>query len=216
MKKFMSPVVCLLGVLSSAAMAFSQAGHLDSSFGNAGTVETSFGTGNTFALSGAALAPNGNIIAFGTATVSSTSSDSSVLVQYLPSGEPDSAFGSGGILTLPAPASLPGAESLAFGVAVQPNGQILAVSDAFNLSGAEQEVLYRLNANGQPDPGFGTAGQVDINIPVPADYSAAGGDRVDRAKWRHRSRRICRVLSAQKRTTAVDRPGPLSSHGRRG
>src|SRR5271157_276263 len=103
------PVRLLLGIpiLALPLFCVAQAGHLDPSFGSGGIVQTSFGSGNTFAVSGAALAPNGNIVVSGTITVTSTSAVSSAVVRYLPSGALDSTFGKGGILTLPAPAALP-------------------------------------------------------------------------------------------------------------
>jgi uncharacterized delta-60 repeat protein len=164
MKKFIGP-----GVLFSLAMsitpAFAQAGHLDPSFGTGGVV-TNNAPFTSFA--GAAVAPNGDIVVAGGVGGVAT------ILRFLPNGTPDPSFGTGGVLSLPAPSSFFLGESFPLALAVQSNGEILITYYAFNNTSTESEsLLLRLTASGQPDTTFGSAGQVPLNFPVPASWSAS-------------------------------------------
>jgi uncharacterized delta-60 repeat protein len=163
MKKLIASGVLSLGLLTSVPL-FAQAGQLDPSFGNGGIVQSTLLT----SFSGAALAPNGDIVvAGGTGGIAT-------LVRYLPNGTLDSSFGSSGIATLPPPASFFLGESFTLGMTVQSNGDILATLYAFNNTSTMSEaVLVRLNTSGQPDSTFGTGGQVPLNFPVPTSWSAS-------------------------------------------
>lgn len=171
MNKFISSWVVALGLMSAATATFAQAGRLDPTFGNSGIVHTNFGTGNTFNSSGAALAPNGDIVVSG--DIRSTS-EVAVVVRYVPSGTLDSTFGGGGIVKMPPPSTFVFGSSFTTGVTVQPDGKPLVLFGAFDQSGANSEfVLRRLNVNGQIDTTFGAGGQSSLSFLVPQGYTAA-------------------------------------------
>ncbi len=167
MKKFIALVVFSLSLLGTCISAFAAAGSLDPTFGNGGIVETNFGpNNNNFTFSDAALAPNGDIIVAGSVAGLAGQQSAAVIVRYLPNGALDSSFGTDGMVTLPAPASFFLGISFIESIAVQPNGQILAIFGAANDSGTESEIaLLRFIANGEPDSSFGSDGQVIVNFP---------------------------------------------------
>jgi len=175
MKKFIALVVFSLSFLGTCISAFAAAGSLDPTFGNGGIVETNFGpNNNNFTFSDAALAPDGDIVVAGSVAGLAGQQSTAVIVRYLPNGALDSSFGSDGIVTLPAPASFFLGNSFILSIAVQPNGQILAIFGAANNSGTESEIaLLRFIANGEPDSSFGSDGQVIVNFPAAPPLAAS-------------------------------------------
>ncbi len=173
MKKFIVSVVFSLSLLVAATSAFAAAGSLDSTFGNGGIVETNFGpNGNNFTFSDAALAPDGDIVVAGSVAFLDGQQSTAVIVRYLPNGVLDPSFGSDGILTLPAPASFFLGISFIETIALQPNGQILALFGAASSSDSEIALL-RFNSDGAPDALFGSDGQVVVNFPAPSGFAAS-------------------------------------------
>ncbi len=86
------------------------------------------------------------------------------LVRYLPSGKLDTSFGTHGL----APAA-----GSAAGVAVEPNGDYLAVGDATTSSGTSEYAVTRFTSSGKPDPTFGDGGTVTTAFPNAPDGAAA-------------------------------------------
>ena len=164
MSKFLFATGALSLFMTAAAPAFAQAGQLDPSFGSGGVVASAPLT----LFTGAALAPNGDIVMAGGAASTAT------FLRYLPNGSPDPSFGTGGVVSLPAPASFFLGESFPLAMAVQSDGKILATFYAFNNTSTESEaLLIRLDTNGELDATFGSGGQVPLNFPTPANFGAS-------------------------------------------
>ncbi len=159
-----------LCLAAGSATGFAQAGSLDPTFGQGGRVRTNLGSGNTLATTGAALAPDGDIVVSGNLTLA-TNDVLGEIFRYLPSGALDPTFGNKGVVKVPIPAGITPPKSLIFGATVTPAGQILTVLDAFSFTNsASEKALVRLNLNGQLDPTFGKGGLVVLNFPVPTGY----------------------------------------------
>jgi uncharacterized delta-60 repeat protein len=169
-KVFLSAVVSL-SLLSRAVPGFAEAGSLDPAFGTGGLVQNS----PLSNFSSAVVAPNGDIVVAGTIFAPTENiTASAAIIRYLPNGTPDPSFGTNGIVMLPPPASFFLGESFTIGLAIQSNEEILANFYAFNNTSTESESeLIRLNANGTPDTTFGDDGEVALNFPVPASWSAS-------------------------------------------
>jgi uncharacterized delta-60 repeat protein len=104
-------------------------GSVDESFGIHGKVLTDFG-GSTDGAVGVAVQADGKIVAAGSRIASSAPNFSFAVARYFPDGGLDANFGAGGrVLTTLA------ASSDARGVAIQQNGNIIAVGAAGDLSG---------------------------------------------------------------------------------
>lgn len=137
-------------------------------YGPSGTLDPGFGEGGIFFFVqdgdqmpfGLALQPDGKIVVVGR---TQTSGNNDVLILRLtPEGSLDASFGSGGVVVYVGPG---GATDTGRGVAVQPDGKILVSCESFN--GKQKDaILLRYNADGTPDPSFGTAGV--------AKYSGSG------------------------------------------
>jgi uncharacterized delta-60 repeat protein len=178
MKKVTLFAVVCLALLVPTRPALAQSGGLDPSFGNGGVVTTSFGA-NSFQFSGAALAPNGDIVVAGNLQLPPQSVDGgtetftlAAVLRYLPSGALDSSFGTNGMVTIPPPSTGSSFGTLA---AVQPGGQILVTLITLGFNGinftAGEDVLVRLQSNGKVDTTFGSAGQISLsNFALPAGY----------------------------------------------
>jgi uncharacterized delta-60 repeat protein len=102
----------------------------------------------------AALQSNGDIVVSGNFG----------LVRYVPSGKLDTSFGTHGLA--------PTAGSAA-GVAVEPNGDYLAVGDATASSGTSEFAVTRFTTSGKLDPTFGDGGVVTTVLPNAPDGAAA-------------------------------------------
>jgi uncharacterized delta-60 repeat protein len=163
MRKLIVSAVMSLCLMAACSPAFARAGSLDPTFGKHGIVQTNFGSGNAFTFSGAALAPNGDIVVSGDLI---SSGELGAVVRYLPSGAIDSSLGNNGVLTLPRPSQFLPGMSFTAGITIQTDGKMLVLFGAFNDS--------RRNTNGQPDTTFGNGGQASLNFPVPSGYVAVG------------------------------------------
>lgn len=147
----------VLGVSSAADLRL--AGNLDPSFGNGGVV-TRTPAGTAVPTSeGIAVQPDRKIVVVTSGSV----------VRYLSDGSLDSSFGAGGYVATAFDAAA---------VALQPDGKIVvagAMSDGSGIDGSEFAVA-RYNADGSPDPSFGTDGITTTIFPsggyeVPAEAS---------------------------------------------
>lgn len=96
---------------------------------------------------------------------------------FRPDGTPDTGFGEGGMVTLPAPA---GENFHLAGVAVDPKGRVLVAGqdeslaptvgttpDGHSLPRPATVTIYRLLADGRPDPRFGVGGEAQPSLDRP-------------------------------------------------
>lgn len=79
--------------------------------------------------------------------------------KFRPDGTPDPAFGTDGRVNLMSSFSVRISD-----LTVLSNGQLIVAGSYYDLMKGEDLVLYRLNANGTPDPAFGNNGKVVIPI----------------------------------------------------
>jgi uncharacterized delta-60 repeat protein len=142
-----------------ARPALAAAGGLDPTFGTGGKVLTNLGDNSSGAqinavVSDAALQSNGDIVVSGNFG----------LVRYLSNGKLDASFGTKGLATT--------AGSTA-GLAIEPNGDYLAVGAGTTSSGASAFEVTRFTSSGKLDPTFGTGGVVTTAFPNASDGAAA-------------------------------------------
>lgn len=130
-------------------------GLLDATFGNSGYATiSSAGAASSKGL-GMVLQSDGKILAAGSAD------DYGALFRFLGGGTLDNSFSSNGWVTSPAPSTLSG-------VAIQTNGSIVGGGQRTN---ADPDMfLFRADANGTPDTGFGGTEGKSYNVGVP-DYA---------------------------------------------
>ncbi|HEX9301441.1 MAG TPA: hypothetical protein VF959_03740 [Casimicrobiaceae bacterium] len=135
-------------------------GSLDSSFGTGGKVITPIGLGAQ--ANAIVLQPDGKIIAAGFAEVQTASlTNAFALIRYNTDGTLDSGFGTAGkVISTSFISSL---YAQANGVTLQPDGKIVVAG--YSQSPIPHEavtncIVTRLNADGSPDPSFGTGGVV--------------------------------------------------------
>jgi uncharacterized delta-60 repeat protein len=149
--------------LASAAVArpaYAQAaGSLDPAFGTGGKVLTDLGDNSAGAqiqavVSDAALQSNDDIVVSGNFG----------LVRYLPNGDLDTSFGTNGLATTTGSAA---------GLAIEPNGDYLAVGAGTTSSGVSTFEVTRLTSAGRLDPTFGNDGVVTTTFPDAPDGAAA-------------------------------------------
>jgi uncharacterized delta-60 repeat protein len=144
-----------------ALARYSAKGALDQSFGDGGRVTTKF-DGNDVSVADVALQQDGKVVVAGGIYLGSTCT-SFALARYNPDGSLDHSFGSHGTVTTHFGAN--DWTACAFAVAIQPDGKIVAAGSAGAPaappgSGPVDFALARYNANGTPDPGFGSDGRV--------------------------------------------------------
>ena len=154
-----------IGVLSlvpatAAWPAYAQAaGSLDPTFGTGGKVLTDLGDNSAGSqiqavVSDAALQSNGDIVVSGNFG----------LVRYLSSGELDTSFGTSGLAATTGSAA---------GLAIEPNGDYLAVGAGTTASGVSAFEVTRFTSAGNLDPTFGADGVVTTAFPDASDGAAA-------------------------------------------
>ncbi len=135
-----------IAVISSSAVAFGQAGQLDSTFGRGGIFTTNFTQTDVTIDSAVAIQSDGKIVLGG------TTPNGAALLRLDSDGTLDSSFGTGGIVNSDFGLEL-GATVTA--VVIQPNGQILAAAVGVFLN---EGSVGRFNADGSLDTTFGTGG----------------------------------------------------------
>jgi uncharacterized delta-60 repeat protein len=139
-----------IAVISSSAVAFGQAGRLDSTFGTGGVFTTNFAQFDVTIDSAVAIQSDGKIVLGG--TTPNGSSQAAALLRLDSNGTLDPSFGTGGIVNSDFGLELGAAVTA---VVIQPNGQILAAAvGAFLNEGS----VGRFNADGSVDTTFGTGG----------------------------------------------------------
>ena len=156
--------VIAIAVISSSAVAFGQAGHLDSTFGKGGIFTTNFTQTDVTIDSAVAIQSDGKIVLGG--TTPNGSSQAAALLRLDSNGTLDPSFGTGGIVNSDFGIEPLGAAVTA--VVIQPNGQILAAAVGLFLN---EGSVGRFNADGSVDTTFGTGGFAISSI----IDSAAGG-----------------------------------------
>ncbi len=140
---------------------FNANGTIDQTFGTAGVAIAPFSA--SAGAHAVAVAPNGQIVVGGNVSpLGNQYSSDFAVARFNANGTLDATFGNGGTTTT----SVTNQVLLLQGIAVQPNGQIVAVgaeanSTILGAAGASPEfALARYNTNGSPDTSFGTGGIV--------------------------------------------------------
>ncbi len=140
-------------------------GSLDTGFGSGGQSQTASSAGAARAY-GVAVAPDGKIVAVGSVAEGTGAAQRLVVARFNADGTPDAAF-SGGLIET----AFTGYDERATDVVVQPDGKVVVAATLWNTAtGANDFAALRFNANGTPDAGFGTDGQV-----IEAAASSVGG-----------------------------------------
>jgi uncharacterized delta-60 repeat protein len=152
-------VVSLVSVAVARPAYAQAAGSLDPTFGTGGKVLTDLGDNSAGAqiqavVSDAALQSNGDIVVSGNFG----------LVRYLPSGKLDTSFGTKGLATTTGSAA---------GLAIEPNGDYLAVGAGSTSGGVSTFEVTRFTSSGKLDPTFGNDGVVTTTFPGASDGAAA-------------------------------------------
>jgi uncharacterized delta-60 repeat protein len=146
----------------------------------AGDLDPTFGTGGTVLIGGppaagataAAALPDGSILVAGFSQ--QPGGGAFAAAKLRPDGSLDPAFGAGGVATVAfPPATIPGVpdpltDSRVSAVAVHPDGRIVLAGRA----PANQIGVARLNADGTPDPSFGTNGSLTLQFGQISDANA--------------------------------------------
>jgi uncharacterized delta-60 repeat protein len=162
-KHIAAALIIGVGALASAAVArpaYAQAaGSLDPTFGTGGKVLTDLGDNSAGAqiqavVSDAALQSNGDIVVSGNFG----------LVRYLSNGKLDTSFGANGLATTTGSAA---------GLAIEPDGDYLAVGAGTTSSGVSTFEVTRFTSGGKLDPTFGDDGVVTTVFPGASDGAAA-------------------------------------------
>ena len=154
------------GFFKIALARYDSAGVLDPTFGVGGKVRTAIGTVNDRG-NAAALQADGKIVVAGRYTSAAGGSDfrDIVVLRYNTDGTLDAGFGTGGkVITF-----IGSKADEANCVVIQPDGKILVSGYTENTT--YDIALIRLNADGTPDPAFGTGGKVLTAIGTGEDGS---------------------------------------------
>lgn len=130
---------------------YTPSGSLDPTFGSGGKAIIDQGKG--WVVRSLAIESNGDILLGG------TSPNGLTIVRLTPNGALDPTFGSKGI----SPKTPNSGGNCAWGIAVQPNGQIIAVGQTTGPTATDIYVC-RFNADGTVDKTFGTKGSVETDI----------------------------------------------------
>jgi uncharacterized delta-60 repeat protein len=146
-----------------AVARYNADGSLDPTFGVGGKVVTDLGS--TEVARSVAIQPDGKIVVAG-----QTGGDFAV-VRYNADGSLDTSFGSGGVVRT----DFGGGTDLARTVLVEPDGKIV-VAGRTQLGSTVQFAVARYNADGSPDPTFGTDGLVTTNLNGAAFAAVMEGD----------------------------------------
>ena len=143
------PILLIGTIALSAGVALGAPADIDRGFGRDGRVVVDFGgSDDVYAV---AVQPDGKIVVAGE---TSNKSDA-VVARVNADGSPDRGFGADGVAVIESAAG----ETL-YAVALQPDGKIVV---AGHTSSGQNGIVYRLNANGSPDKGFGTEGAAVVD-----------------------------------------------------
>lgn len=158
------------------AMRFNADGTLDSGFDTDGLASILFNplSASLSALAlDAAIQTDGKILlggyTFTPATGNERPAKKCALARFNADGSPDTSFDGDGMVTLD-----PGGFSEFRSVRVQADGKIVAFGSRNLATGTEDFVAARFNANGSPDAGFGSGGQLSTDFFGRRDQVFAG------------------------------------------
>jgi uncharacterized delta-60 repeat protein/uncharacterized repeat protein (TIGR01451 family) len=126
-------------------------GDLDASFDGDGLLTTDIVAASSDNAIALALQPDGRIVVAG--QTETAGAENFALARYNPDGSLDTGFDGDGLLI----ADLSPGDDVARAVVVQQDGRIVVAGSAAG-SGGEDFVLARYNADGSPDPSFGSGG----------------------------------------------------------
>lgn len=152
---------CLVLFFSYFSYVNAAPGDLDPSFSGDGRLIDAFGGDGEDVANASVRQPDGKIVVAGFSGGSSGSR--CTLVRHNPDGTLDTSFGDQGIAVIPVEGSL---ITECNAVSLQPDGKIVAGGHLFQTNQTEnlQFIIYRLNADGSLDAGFGTGGMVMIPL----------------------------------------------------
>jgi uncharacterized delta-60 repeat protein len=153
-----------LGSSSIALARYETDGTLDTSFGSNGRVTTSLG-GSVDQASGVVVQDDGKLVVAGSHDVLGGQYLQAVLARYDIDGALDSSLDGDGIVTTPL------GFAAATSVALQRDGKIVAAGFSGHLQAGEFAV-WRYNADGSVDAGFGSDGVVLTQF-APGDFQSA-------------------------------------------
>jgi len=153
-----------------AAVRYNANGTLDASFGAGGRVAVDFEQND--GATGVAVQPDGRIVLAGSASRIAGNiglSSAFALARLNADGSPDPAFDGDGRATL----SILGFDSCS-SVALQPDGRLVAAGSSMGgINRTEPDfALARFNADGSPDPTFGSGGKVLADFDFGGDMAA--------------------------------------------
>jgi uncharacterized delta-60 repeat protein len=145
------------GPANFALARYNADGSLDGTFGSGGKVVSGV-LGNAYAV---AVQPDGRIVVAGEVSIANGADFSNFAVaRYNANGTLDAGFGSAGQLTT----DFGGGTNTARNIVLQANGAIIVSGEPFGtFAGSDHTDIVRYDANGNPDPSFGTGGKVTLN-----------------------------------------------------
>ena len=170
-------VVAGAGLLSPGTVLlvrYNPDGSLDQSFGTGGKVISDFGG----RASDVTVLPDGKIVVAGTVFLDVGSDSADFLVaRYLADGTPDASFGIGGQLAT----DFGNVSNEAQNIVVQPDGKLVVSGSSRNPGsngvGIDHHTdIARYQADGQPDPSFGTGGKTTLADTLLGNDLALQGD----------------------------------------
>lgn len=114
-------------------------------------------------LNYAQVAPHANKI-YASGHVGTTDATRQVVIaRFFADGSPDTGFGGDGFVELEATATEGSGDENSYGVAELQSGGVVAVANALDADGGQSVYLFRLDADGNPVPGWGDAqGKVEV------------------------------------------------------
>lgn len=161
-------LLALAILLCGAAYAVAQAGSLDPTFANNGIFAAPSPLRGVLAV---AIQSDGKIVLTGGGAFDQAPADT--LVRLTTSGALDTTFGSGGVVTVTSPGNVAYVDGF-FALALQPNGEIVAVGAAQLGSGAVIVQVARFESNGSLDPSFGSGGFTTTTAITFTPYDSSG------------------------------------------
>lgn len=148
--KLRTSLVIVLTIIASAFSAVAQPGMLDPTFGGDGVLNTGLPAGNMRYLRLMEIQADGKVIlAAGEGNLS--------LMRFLPSGAADPGFGTNGVAQIDLPSFM-----ITTAMKVRADGKIVVSGK----SDVEESLcrVAQFNADGSPDVGFGTGGQIQLDL----------------------------------------------------
>jgi uncharacterized delta-60 repeat protein len=140
-----------VGISRQMLIRLNADGTLDSTFGVGGRSVLELAGNDTAWIDDIAVAPDGKLVALGSAMVAGHMSIS--VVRMLPNGAIDATFGTGGTVTIDF-----GSTVVGLAIAIESDSKVVIAGTEFPDQGGSNAALVRLDANGSLDSGFGNGG----------------------------------------------------------